>query len=195
VGAWREIARKFASKLPILPARPACDGPACMRNSRHRKEDRIMMKLLQALVASIALTLFAQGALAQERGTRDEAKAMAEAAAAHVRKVGAEQAFKDFNTDKSAWTKKDLYVVAFDWAGNCMAHGVNEKLVGKNLIEMKDQHGRYFTKEQIEMAKNKGSGWTDYEWVHPATKKLEAKSTYSIKLSGFEGLVGVGIYR
>ena len=109
-----------------------------------------MMKLLQALISSIALSLCAQGARAQERGTKEEAKAMAEAAAAHVKRVGAERAFKDFNTDKAAWTKKDLYVVAFDWAGNCMANGANEKLVGKNLIEMKDQQGRLFTKDLIE---------------------------------------------
>ena len=155
-----------------------------------------MKKLLQALLASLALTLFAQGALAQDRGTKDEAKAMAEAAAAHVKKVGAEKAFKDFSNDKATWNKKDLYVVAFDMAGNCQAHGANEKLIGKNLIEMKDQTGKYFTKAMIDSTKGPaGAGWTDYEWVHPVTKKLEAKSTYSMKLSGFDGLVGVGIYR
>jgi signal transduction histidine kinase len=159
------------------------------------KETDTVKKLLQALLASLTLAFCTQGALAQERGTKEEAKAMAEAAAAHVKKVGAEKAFKDFNTDKAVWTKKDLYVVAFDWAGNCLAHGTNEKLVGKNLIEMKDQHGRLFTKEQIDMAKTHGSGWTSYEWVHPVTKKLEAKTTYSVRLSGFEGLVGVGAYQ
>ena len=155
-----------------------------------------MNKLLQTLLASLALALFAPGALAQDRGTKDEAKAMAEAAVAHVKKVGAEKAFKDFTTDKANWTKKDLYVFALDMSGNCPAHGANEKLIGKNLIEMKDQTGKYFTKAMIDSTKGPaGAGWTDYEWVHPVTKKLEAKSTYSIKLSGFDGLVGVGIYR
>jgi signal transduction histidine kinase len=156
----------------------------------------IMKKLIQAVSLSLSLALFAHGALAQDRGNKEEAKAMADAAASHVKKVGAEKAFKDFSTDKATWNKKDLYVVAFDWAGNCLAHGANEKLIGKNLIEMKDQSGKLFTKAMIDSTKGAaGSGWTDYEWVHPVTKKLEAKSTYSVKLAGFEGLVGVGIYR
>lgn len=155
-----------------------------------------MKKLLQALLASLVLATFAQGALAQEHGTKDEAKAMTEAAVAHVKKVGPEQAFKDFSNDKANWTKKDLYVIAFDMAGNCLAHGANEKLIGKNLIEMKDQSGKFFTKAMIDSTKGGGgAGWTDYEWVHPVTKKLEAKSTYSVKLAGFDGLVAVGVYR
>jgi signal transduction histidine kinase len=169
--------------------------PGTNRINPAREEPDTMKNLLQALLASLTLAFCTQGALAQERGTKEEAKAMAEAAAAHVKSVGAEKAFKDFNTDKAAWTRKDLYVIAFDWAGNCMAHGANEKLVGKNLIEMKDQQGRFFTKALIDVAKLNGSGWTDYEWVHPVTKKLEAKSTYSLKLTGYEGMVGVGIYR
>lgn len=154
-----------------------------------------MKSFFKALWICVALGLFAHGALAQERGTKDEAKAFAEAAAAYVKKVGPEKAFKDFSNDKSNWTKKDLYVVAFDMAGNCLAHGVNEKLIGKNLIEMKDQTGKYFTKAMIDSTKATGAGWTDYEWVDPVTKKLGQKTTYSIKLAGFDGLVGVGVYR
>jgi cytochrome c len=45
-------------------------------------------------------------ALSQEFGSRDEAKAMVDAAVDHVKKVGAEQAFKDFS-DKGnkTWQK------------------------------------------------------------------------------------------
>lgn len=154
-----------------------------------------MKSFFKALWICVALGLFAHGALAQERGTKDEAKAFAEAAAAHVKKVGPEKAFKDFSSDKAAWTKKDLYVVAFDMAGNCLAHGANEKLIGKNLIEMKDQSGKFFTKAMIDSTKASGAGWTDYEWVDPLTKRLAQKTTYSIKLAGFDGLVGVGVYR
>jgi signal transduction histidine kinase len=157
----------------------------------------VMLKnTLGALFTALSLMLMVSTAQAQERGTKEEAKALADAAVVHVKKVGLEKAFKDFNTDKAAWTKKDLYVIAFDAAGTCLAHGVNEKLIGKNLIDMKDQSGKYFTKAIIDAGMAPaGAGWTDYEWVHPVTKKLEPKSTYSIKLPGFDGVVGVGIYR
>ncbi len=35
---------------------------------------------------------------------------MAEGAIEHVKKVGPEQPFKDFNTDRAHWTKKDTCV-------------------------------------------------------------------------------------
>jgi signal transduction histidine kinase len=47
----------------------------------------------------------------------------------------------------------------------------------------------------IDTAKSKGSGWVDYMWTNPQTKKVEPKSTYVVKVPEFEGLIGVGIYK
>ena len=133
--------------------------------------------------------------LAEERGTKDEAVAMTIAAVEHVKKVGREQAFKDFTEDKATWTKKDLYVMAYNHEGTCIAHGANGKLVGKNLINLKDADGKEIIKEFTAVSTGKGKGWVDYEWAHPQTKKVESKSTYAVKLPGYDGWVGVGIYR
>jgi peroxiredoxin len=55
--------------------------------------------------------LLSVNAWAQEFGTRDEAKAMVDAAVEHVKKVGSDQAFKDFtNKENKAWQKKDLSI-------------------------------------------------------------------------------------
>ncbi len=152
------------------------------------------MKFLKSLLTFALVGFVSFGALAQERGTREEAKALAEQAAAHVKKVGPDQAFKDFTTDK-AWTKKDLYVFVSDMKGQTMAHGANDKLVGKNMIELKDQNGKQFVKELTEVVKAKGSGWVEYDWAHPQTKKVEGKATYALKLANYDGFVAVGIYR
>jgi len=149
----------------------------------------------RALAVAACLTLLGHGAMAQDNGTRDEAKAMVDAAVDHARKVGPEQAFKDFS-DKSnkAWQKKDLYVMAYSLEGVCMGHGANDKLIGKNLNELKDPNGKPLIKE-LSAAAVKGGGWVEYEWAHPQSKKIESKITYSRKLANFEGWVGVGVYR
>lgn len=146
------------------------------------------------LGATLALGLQAT-ALAQENGTRDEAKAMVDAAVDHVKKVGPDQAFKDF-TDKSnaTWRKKDLYVMAYSNDGTCVGHGANDRLIGKNLIELKDPNGKPLIKELITAA-SKGGGWVEYEWAHPQTKKIESKITFARKLANYDGWVGVGVYR
>ncbi len=153
------------------------------------------MKFLRALFALTLVGFMSTFALAQDRGTRDEAKALAERAAAHVKAVGPEKAFNDFTHDKATWNKKDLYVFALDMKGLTVAHGANDKLVGKSMMELKDTNGKLFVKELTEVAKGKGTGWVEYDWAHPITKKVEGKVTYAIKLSNYDGLVAVGVYR
>jgi signal transduction histidine kinase len=151
---------------------------------------RQTLTLLCGLLAGFACA----GAMAQERGNRDEAKAMADAAVEHVKKVGPEQAWKDFTTGKD-WKKKDLYVFAMDMKANMLAHGANDKLLGKNVIELKDANGKPMIAEMVKVASTSGAGWVDYDWPNPVTKKIEPKSTYTRKLATFDGLIGVGAYR
>lgn len=154
-----------------------------------------MRILLRWIVAAIAVLGLSAAALSQERGSRDEARAMVDAAVEHLKKVGPEQAFKDF-TDKSnpAWHKKDLYVFAYTSQGVNVAHGVNEKLVGKNLIETTDPNGKFLIRELRDTAA-RGGGWVEYDWPHPQTRKVEAKTSYVRKTVGFDGFVGVGAYQ
>jgi len=133
--------------------------------------------------------------LAQERGSRDEAIALVDKAVAHVKKVGTEQAYKDFMTDRASWSNKDLYVFVTGLDGMMLAHGTNERLVGKNLMELKDQNGKAFVKEYLAAAQAKGSAWTDYDWPNPTTKKVEQKSSYVRRIDGVPAVVGVGVYR
>jgi signal transduction histidine kinase len=145
---------------------------------------------------SLGLLLVGGAALAQEHGSKDEAKALADSAWEHVKKVGKDQAFKDFSTDKANWTRKDLYVLATDFNGVTLAHGGNARLVGKGMLGVKDANGEAFVTKMIAAAQSPaGSGWVDYDWPHPQTKKIEGKSTYVRKLPGGDGFVGVGIYR
>jgi cytochrome c len=53
---------------------------------------------------------------------------------------------------------------------------------------------REFNKEMIATAR-KGSGWVDYQWAHPVTKKVEDKTCYIVKIDQPEGFVAVGIFR
>lgn len=149
------------------------------------------MKWMTAAVASVGLVA---AAAAQERGTKEEAVAMTKAAFEHIKKVGAEKAYKDFSTDKANWTKKDLYVMVYDGKGVALAHGANEKLVGKDMTAIKDANGQPVVPGLIATAA-KGGGWYDYDWSDPITRKIAPKSTYAIKPPSGEGFVGVGVYR
>ena len=129
-----------------------------------------------------------------ERGTKAEAKAMVDAAYDHIKKVGPAKAYDDFTHDKADWTRKDLYVMVYDSHNVALAHGANEKLVGKDLSAVKDAGGKPVVTGLNALAA-KGGGWYDYDWPDPVTKKIMAKSTYARELPDHNGFIGVGVYR
>ncbi len=154
------------------------------------------MKPLSALV-SIAMLAVSLSVGAQDaHGTKDEAVAMAKAAVSHIKDVGAEQAYKDFNdAGNAAWHKKDLYVFVTRYDGTTLANGANVKLVGKDVSGLKDQDGKPFIADMIALARKSGSGWVDYSWPHPETRKPQAKASYVVATPGNDAALGVGIYR
>ena len=103
-------------------------------------------------------------------------------------KEGAAATFKAVSDPSTkAFHDRDLYPFIYDLSGVCVAHGARPALIGKNLIDIKNQ-------EMIDLVKGPGSGWVDYKWPTPQTNKIEDKSSYVEKL-GDKYFVGVGIYR
>jgi signal transduction histidine kinase len=45
----------------------------------------------------------------------------------------------------------------------------------------------------IDGATAKGSGWSDYKWTNPVTKKIDPKSTYFQKVD--DVILGCGVYK
>lgn len=149
-----------------------------------------MLKQVAVGVAAFTLTF---GALASEKGTAEEAMALVKKGVALIKSDGAEKAFAEFNNPKGAFVQKDLYVMCYDMAGNNKCHGSNPKLIGKNLLEIKDADGKFIVKGLIEAAQKSGKGWVDYRWPNALTKAVEPKSTYVEKVD--DVLIGVGIYK
>ena len=127
------------------------------------------------------------------QSTSAQAESLVKKAVQFYKEKGKEAAFAEFSNPAGKFTAKDLYIFVVDLAGNTLAHGGNAKLVGKNMMEVKDPDGKFFIKECIEIAKAKGKGWSDYKWSNPATKKIEAKTTYVEKADDF--VFGCGVYK
>jgi cytochrome c len=147
-----------------------------------------------AVLFSAAVLTISSSFADPARGTKDEAKALVDAAYDHIKQVGTAKAYDDFTHDKANWTKKDLYVMVYDAKNVSLAHGANEKLVGKDLSSVKDASGKPVVSGLNALAAN-GGGWYDYDWPDAITKKIMAKSTYARQLPDHNGFVGVGVYR
>lgn len=139
------------------------------------------------------LVLTPQLALAAERGTEAEAKALLQKAAAHYQSVGREQALADFNRKDGGFVDRDLYVWCYDKAGSLVVHGANPKLRGLKVGTLKDAEGKDFTNELYNGGMTKGSGVVDYKWTNPVTRKIEAKASFYQKIG--EDVCAVGYYK
>jgi cytochrome c len=150
---------------------------------------------MKYFIPSLLLSFFMiTHAHAGDRGTAEEAMNLVKKGAAYIKANGAEKAYAEISNPKGQFVYKDLYLFVTDMKGVNLAHGANQKLVGKNLAEIKDIDGKYFIKEQIEVAKTKGQGWVEYKWSDPIKQTIEQKSAYVEKLPDGT-LIGCGIYK
>jgi cytochrome c len=136
------------------------------------------MKPFSVLLTSFFLALSSLGtASAEERATVPEAEAMVKKAIDFYRKNGPEKALAEFSNPKGRFVDRDLYVTVYALDGKCLAH-INERVLGKNMWDQRDIDGKYFTRERLEAAKSQPSGWQDFKFFNPVTKKIEPKRQY-----------------
>src|SRR6266851_3150964 len=149
-------------------------------------------------VAFFAIVLaFVMAALpvgAAEFGTRDEALAMVRRVQQKFKKEGAEAAFRAINNKAPGFADRDLYPFVTELTGLCVANGVTPAVRGKNLLDLKDQDGKFMIQEFVRTASTSpGHGWVDYRWLNPVTKTIEDKSAWIERMG--EYFVGVGVYK
>jgi len=152
------------------------------------------MRFFLSLLLFVSLSALGRPAGAAEFGTKDEAVAMVKRVQAMFKTKGAEATFKAVS-DKSVteFHDRDLYPFIYDFTGLNVAHGARPALIGKNLIALKDQDGKFLVRDMRDIAQTKGSGWYDYKWPNPINNKIEDKASYVEKMGDY--WVGVGIYR
>lgn len=110
-------------------------------------------------------------------------------------KYGKEKALSTFSRlDKeSPFQDGELYIYAYNYQGKVLAHGANPKLIGKNLLDLKDATGQLVIQALVNQAK-KGKGFVDYTWPYPTNlKQIWYKRGYVEKVD-HTYFVGSGVY-
>jgi cytochrome c len=151
------------------------------------------MKRANFFLSCLVLAPFVGPALGAEWATRDEAQVMVKKAVAYIKVEGPEKAYQTFTKKAPDFIDRDLYVVVYGFDGKVLAHGANDKLVGKDMIEATDVDGKPFVKERVDLARKNASFWQDYKFVNPVSKKIEPKQMYCEALN--ETAVCGGVYK
>ena len=154
---------------------------------------RQFMKYGLAMAAMATAALGGGAAWAAENATAKEAEAMVKKGVTFIKTNGKEKGYAEITSKQSQFKDRDLYLVVYGLDGAVWAHGANDKMVGKNLIDLKDVDGKEFVRERVDLGKARTSFWQDYKFTNPVSKKIEPKQMYCERLE--ETVVCGGIYK
>jgi cytochrome c len=142
-----------------------------------------LRRTILALLLGAGLAGGSLGAAAAERATKEEAVAMVKKAVAFYKENGKEVAFAAFSDQTGKFRDRELFLIVLDAKGNTLAHGALKKMIGANIMDLKDVNGVMIIRSFYKAVEKTGSGWSEpYVFINPAVQKMEPKLTYVEKI-------------
>jgi len=125
------------------------------------------------------------GATAAAAPTQAEVQTFVKKALAYAQENGKAAALKAFAAPGGEFHQGELYVYAYDFNGTVIANGGDPALVGANRWDYRDATGKYVVRELIDVARDPGSGWVDYEYANPTQEgAVQPKTSYVRGIDG-----------
>jgi len=90
------------------------------------------------------------------------------------------------------------YIFMDRFNGDVMLYPIVPELEGKNIIDLKDDFGNFVVRDEINMAKNFDSGFSEGHWFKPSQEQNQEsgslKVSYIRRFEGLDWYIGSGIY-
>lgn len=132
-----------------------------------------------------------------ESATPEEAIVKVREAVRFLHQKGA-SGLAEFNNSAGRWVWKDSYVFVYDCRLDKMiAHPIRPDLVGRSILQIKDNSGRLIFKDLCKAGAQPHGGWVEYLWPKPGAGNLSRKLSYALAAdiafaSGIQ--VSAGVY-
>ena len=152
------------------------------------------MKTLQGILsaACVAFPMLAGGlAMAEEKGSAQDAKAMLERAVVAI-KANETKALAEFSHGGNGFRYRDLYVFCARRDGVVDAH-LDPHQIGLNIKDLYDVNGVAFGQEMMAIAAEDQMKAISYMWPEPGTHVPTAKISFVTRVAG--QMCGVGYYK
>ena len=130
-----------------------------------------------------------------EFGTREEAMAMVKRVQDYFAKYGPDATFRAINRKAPGFLDRDMFPFVHTIQPSQVVASPIAAVVGKNLYDVQDQDGKFYTRELIRVATTPPyHGWVDFRFLSVKTNTVEDKSAW-VERMGDNYLVGVGVYK
>ena len=115
-------------------------------------------------------------------------------AIAFIDTYGNDSAYAAFEEVNGQFIDDELYIFVWDDSANVLSHGFQPNLIGTNVYDLQDIHGKYFVHELIDIGNSsEGKGWGWYYWDDPITNTIRKKFTYIARHGNI--MVASGTYK
>lgn len=146
---------------------------------------------MKRVLTAALLGLSMASAVAAEPTAKD-AIAMVERGAAFAKANGKEALLQKITAKDPDFVQGSMYIYVRDFpVGVNIAHPYNQSIVGKDLNDVPDVNGKMYRREIMEMAKKDGKGWVDYMYKNPDNGKIEAKTSYLMRVNDIVLIAGI----
>jgi cytochrome c len=146
-------------------------------------EMKNLRRVLVLIMFSVSILGLSGIATAAERATKEEAVAMVKKAVAFYKANGREKSLVAFSDQAGQFRDRELFLIVLDPKGVAVAHTALKKMIGANIMELKDMNGVMIIRSFYKAVEKTGSGWSDeYIFINPATQQMEPKKTYVEKI-------------
>lgn len=127
-----------------------------------------------------------------QQGTADEALQFVEKALELRKRVSKEAYTHELTNPQNHFYDRDMYVFAFNPAGEYVAFGGSPDRVGTSVHDLKGVDGEGLFRSIVDQAEVE-PGWVEYDIQNPQTGLTQAKMSYVVKVDSL--YVGCGIYK
>jgi len=151
------------------------------------------MRRRSLLAAALACAAFPALA-ADQRPTPDQVRALTLKAAALVAAQGVDKVRETFHRE-GEFRFGEIYVNVIDANGTWLIYPPNPRNEGKSVLNVRDADGKLLVQEIIRVAQEKGEGWVEYQWLNPASNRIEPKMSYVRNVPERGAITYIGLYR
>jgi signal transduction histidine kinase len=152
-----------------------------------------MMHALR-LLALLFVTLAIGPVLAADKPTQESVQALTLKAADLIKTNGVDKVRERFHAD-GEFKFGEIYVNVIDVNGTWLIYPPNPKNEGKSVLNVKDANGKLLVQEIIKVATEQGAGWVEYQWLNPATNRIEPKLTFVKSVPEKNVITYIGLYK
>lgn len=153
-----------------------------------------MGKIVAALLVAVVLAWPGARALAADKPTAEQVKALTQDAAKVLQDRPLDQARRAFHVE-GPFRYGEIYVNVIDGNGTWLIYPPNPKHEGKSVFNVRDADGKFLVQNIIRTARDRGEGWVEYRWLNPVSNRIEPKLSYVKQVPGKDMVVYVGMYR